>query len=83
MFNRIIEFTYQNRILYQFQFGFRSGHNTSNALMLLVDKMLSGFNNEMTIGVFIDFSKAFDTVTVNYEILFKKSYKNIFWIQTN
>ena len=48
-------------LLYKFQFGFRTNFNTTMALITLVDKIVNGIhNNEMTLGTFLDFSKAFD-----------------------
>ena len=36
------------------------------ALITLVDKIVNGIhNNEMTLGTFLDFSKAFDTIDHN------------------
>ena len=43
------------------------------ALILLLDKISKAFKNgDFVIGLFLDFSKAFDTI--NYHILFAKLY---------
>ena len=49
----------------------RKHHSTEYALTLLCDKISSAIdNNELTVGMFIDLSKAFDTVT--HQILLDK-----------
>ena len=55
------------------QFGFRKDHSTVMALMCLIDKISKAVENgEYVLGLFLDFSKAFDTV--DYDVLFMKLY---------
>ena len=56
----------ENEILNDKQFGFRSGHSTEHAILELIDQVSNAFdNNNFVLGVFIELSKAFDTVVHN------------------
>ena len=71
MYNRLLSFVNKCQLLYEYQFGFRCGHSPELALTCLVDKISNALENgEYVLGLFLDFSKAFDTV--NHDILFEK-----------
>jgi hypothetical protein len=71
MYNRLFSFIEKFKILYDFQFGFRKKHSSYMALLIVVDKIVKSLEKgEVTVGLYLDFSKAFDTI--NHEILFEK-----------
>ena len=74
MFNRLNEFLNKHEILYEQQYGFRQNFSTDLALLELSDKIAESFDEKKyTIGIFVDLSKAFDTL--NHGILFQKLFK--------
>ena len=60
-----------NKLLHEKQSGFRAGHSTESALILLIDSWLKAINEGKFVGcVMIDFRKAFDLV--DHAVLLKK-----------
>ena len=71
MYNRLLRFFNAFKILYDNQYGFRKHHPTAYALACVYDKISSAIENkEYAVGIFIDLSKAFDTV--DHHILISK-----------
>ena len=69
VYTRIKYFLNKHNILYAYQFGFRKNMSTSMALNTLVHKFHDAINNDnFMIGIFLDLSRAFDTIS--HDILF-------------
>ena len=71
VYQRLLDFLNKHGVLYAFQFGFRQHHSTYMALLTLVDRISTALDEgKIVVGIFWDFSKAFDTV--DHKILSKK-----------
>ena len=71
MFNRLIPFIYENRILTENQNGFRKGRCIETAVQFFIEKIQETLDKRLfSIGIFLDLTKAYDTL--NHEGLLEK-----------
>ena len=71
MYKRTYTFLTENNQIYHSQYGFRAGHSCENAIGDLVSHVLKNQQqNKYTTSLFLDLSKAFDTL--NHDLLLQK-----------
>ena len=70
---RIRNYLLEKQILYEFQFGFRSGYSTTHALLEITNNIRKHLDSgENVLGLYLDLKKAFDTV--DHVVLKKKMH---------
>ena len=63
IYSRLYDFLISMNLIYDRQFGFRTRHSTCHAINYSVNKILSEIEKKHhVLGIFIDLSKAFDTI---------------------
>ena len=74
MNNRLVTFICKHRILTNRQFGFQKSKSTTQAVLSVVEQIYSSLNDKKhVLGIGVDLSKAFDTVS--HQILIQKLYR--------
>ena len=75
VYNRLIEFFNKHSVLYDNQFGFRKLYSTHMTLTTLIHKLSNALDEGIkVVGIFLGFSKAFDTIDHDISLLKLEHY---------
>ncbi len=77
IFKQLYEFFQANKLFYNSQYGFRTKHSTEFAALEVIDRIMVEMDkNDFPINIYLDISKAFDTLDHNI-LIDKLSYYGI------
>ena len=77
IYNRLYSFFTAKNTIYENQYGFRKNHSTSHAVNLSVKQIIDQIEKKRhVIGIFIDLSKAFDTIS-HEKLIYKMNFYGI------
>jgi hypothetical protein len=67
IYNQLECYLTKNKLIFDYQFGFRKGYSIEQAILEITDRLKSEIDNKkITCGLFLDFSKACDRAIIKF-----------------